>query len=215
MMSASSPQLQRALETLSVPGVFIAHRMISEGDEKALLPEEADAFARSVIKVRRASGAARTVARTLLRKVGLQQQAIVKSASGLPIWPGGVVGSLAHDSEVAVAAVALRRHFSSVGIDVEPAEPLDPPLLAMVATSREREQPSDDPCRGRLLFCIKEAVYKASYPLDGTFLDHHDVEVDLATRTAIICSGRQVNFRYCSSSHIVALAFVAAAHPAA
>ena len=214
-MLASIPQLQRALETLSVPGILVDHRIISDGDEKALLPEELDAFAGSVIKVRRASGSARMLARTLLPRLGLHQQPIVKSASGLPIWPSGIVGSLAHDSEIAVAAIAMRRLFSSVGIDIEPADPLDPALLAMVATSRERERASDEPCRGRLLFCIKEAVYKASYPLDGTFLDHHDVEVDFATGTAAICSGRLLNFRYCISNHIVALAFIAAAHPVA
>jgi 4'-phosphopantetheinyl transferase EntD len=205
--------LQRALKTLNVPGILVEHRMISEGDEQALLPKELDAFAGSVIKVRRASGAARIVARTLLSCLGLPQQAIAKSASGLPIWPSGIVGSLAHDSEMAVAAIAMRRHFLSVGIDIEPADPLDPPLLGMVATSRERKRASDEPFCGRLLFCIKEAVYKASYPLDGTFLDHHDVEVNFATGTAVVCSGRLVNFRYCISNHIVALAFIAAAHP--
>jgi 4'-phosphopantetheinyl transferase EntD len=214
-MLASSPQLQRAFQTLSVPGILIEHRIISDGDEKALLPEELDAFAGSVIKVLRASGSARIVARTLLPRLGLKPQAVVKSASGLPVWPHGIVGSFAHDSEIAVAVIAMQRHFSSVGIDIEPADPLDPALLDIVATPREREWASDEPCRGRLLFSIKEAVYKASYPLDGTFLDHHDVEVDFATDTAVICSGRLLNFRYCISNHIVALAFIAAAPPVA
>jgi hypothetical protein len=57
-MLASSPQLQRALQTLSVLGILVEHRMISVGDETALLPEELEAFASSVIKVRRASGCA-------------------------------------------------------------------------------------------------------------------------------------------------------------
>jgi 4'-phosphopantetheinyl transferase EntD len=82
----------------------------------------------------------------------------------------------------------------------------------MVATPREREQLGGEPYRGRLLFCVKEAVYKASYPLDGTFLDHHDVEVNFAASTAVICSGRLVNFRYCISNHIVALAFISSAN---
>jgi 4'-phosphopantetheinyl transferase EntD len=59
-----------------------------------------------------------------------------------------------------------------------------------------------------LLFSIKEAVYKAVYPLDGVFLDHRDVEVCLASRTAIVRNGRIVNFRYCSAAHIVTLAFI-------
>ena len=59
---------------------------------------------------------------------------------GMPLWPDGIVGSLAHDSEVAVAAMAAQHEFPSVGVDVEPAEPLAPDLLNIVATARERER---------------------------------------------------------------------------
>jgi 4'-phosphopantetheinyl transferase EntD len=142
--------------------------------------------------------------------MGLPQQVIAKSASGAPMWPKGIVGSLAHDSEIAVAATAMQCDYSSIGVDVEPAEPLDPNLRDVIATLRECEQIGDDPGRSRLLFCIKEAVYKAVYPLDRTFLDHHDVEVDFATGTAVTCSGRAVYFRHRVSTHIVALAFIPA-----
>ena len=43
---------------MSVPGILVDHRLIADGDELALLPAEAAAFAGSVLKVRRASGAA-------------------------------------------------------------------------------------------------------------------------------------------------------------
>jgi len=56
------PSLQSAIDALSFPGIVIGHRLISPGDEDALLPEEAAAFASSVVKVRRASGSARIVA---------------------------------------------------------------------------------------------------------------------------------------------------------
>jgi 4'-phosphopantetheinyl transferase EntD len=202
--------LARAIDAISVPGIAIDHQLIMEGDELALLPEEFGAFAASVIKVRRASGAARTVARKLLSRFGQAERAIPKSTAGMPVWPDGIVGSLAHDAQVAVAAIALRREFLSVGVDVEPAEPLDPDLLDIVATTRERENIPDDPCGGRVLFSVKEAVYKAVYPLDGVFLDHHDVEVDFAAGTAAVRKGRLVNFRYGVATHIVALAFIAA-----
>ena len=210
-MTATSPQLQRAIDAMSVPGILVDHRLITEGDELALLPEEMSAFAGSVIKVRRASGAARIVARQLLSRFGQAQRAIPKSTAGMPVWPNGIVGSLAHESKIAVAAVASRREFLTVGVDIEPAEPLDPDLLDMVATPKERQSIQDDPCHGRVLFSVKEAVYKAVYPLDGTFLDHHDVEVSLPTGVAAVREGRAVNFRYCVATHIVALAFIPAA----
>jgi 4'-phosphopantetheinyl transferase EntD len=199
--------LARSIEVLTMPGVLIGHRFIAEGDELALWPGEVEAFANSVNKVKRASGAARIVARGLMRQLGHTEQIVPRSATGAPVWPQGLVGSLAHDSQVAVAAMAHSNQFQSLGIDVEPAEPLEPKLLSLVATASEAIRIAEDPCRGRLLFAVKEAVYKTLNPLDGQFLDHHDVEVNLASGQAITRTGHAVQFRYGLSSHIVVLAF--------
>lgn len=207
-MTVTNPPLQRAIDAISVPGILIGHRLIADGDELALLPEELVAFAGSVIKVRRASGAARIVARTLLSRFGKAPCPIPKSTAGMPVWPAGIVGSLAHESKVAIAAMAKQDEFLGVGADIEPAEPLDPDLLNIVATVKERERIQDDPYRGRLLFSVKEAIYKAVYPLDGTFLDHHDVEVSLSSGAAVVRNGRTVSFRYGVTTHIVVLAFI-------
>src|SRR5262249_50349452 len=128
--------------------------------------------------------------------------------TGAPNWPVGLVGSLAHDASAAVAALASATDFMSVGIDIEPAEPLEPELLDVVATADERKQLVNRQLGGRLLFTAKEAVYKAVYPLDRTFLDHHDVEVDFVNLTAVVRRGRTVPLRIAISTHIVALAFV-------
>jgi 4'-phosphopantetheinyl transferase EntD len=207
MISTSLP-LQRAIDAMAVPGILVDHRLIADGDELALLPDEMAAFAGSVIKVRRASGAARTVARELLLRFGQAPRAIPKSTAGMPVWPDGIVGSLAHDARIAVAAMARQHEFLSVGVDIEPAEPLAPDLLDIVATPRERQTIQNDPLCGRLLFSVKEAIYKAVYPLDRTFLDHQDVEVSLSAGTAGVRHGRCVSFRYCVATHIVVLAFI-------
>jgi 4'-phosphopantetheinyl transferase EntD len=210
MRTADSRSPRCALEAIATPGVLIAHRIIAEGDELALLPKEQSAFENSVIKVQRASGAARIVARDLMRRMGIPQQPVPKAAGGMPQWPEGIVGSMAHDSTVAVAALARRAEFLSVGIDIEPAEPLEAGLLDIVASPRERAEMPNAAAQGRLLFAIKEAVYKAVYPLDLTFLEHHDVEVNLPARTAAVRNGRSVPFHYGISSHIAVLAFIEA-----
>jgi 4'-phosphopantetheinyl transferase EntD len=207
-MTTNNPALQQLLDAMATPGILLGHRVIASGDELALLPEEFSAFASSVDKVRRASGAARIVARDLLSRFGHHHRAIVKSGSGVPIWPNGIVGSLAHDAEIAIAAIAERRNYASLGVDIEPAQPLEPDLLGLVATGAEMPQIHLDPCRGRLLFAVKEAVYKAVYPLDGIFLDHHDVEVNFSSGTAEVRDGRTVQFRYGIDRHIVVLAFI-------
>jgi 4'-phosphopantetheinyl transferase EntD len=204
------PSFRTAINALPLPGIRIGFREISLGDEYALLPQEVAAFAASVVRVRRASGAARMVARQLLAQVGMAGCALPKSSSGAPIWPAGIVGSLAHDSRLAVAAIAPRCDFAALGIDVEPAEALPFELVDLVVTPQERAEMGNDPYNGRLLFAAKEAVYKAVYPLDQTFLDHHDVQISLTHRQAIVRNGRSVELRFCVSDHLLVLAFVRA-----
>ena len=200
------PSLQREINALASPGLLIGHRLISPGDEHALLDEEAGSIASTVVAARRASGAARIVARELLAQLGHSRALLPKSASGEPIWPAGIAGSLAHDDEVAVAAVGPQRDVGSVGIDVEPAVLLPPDMLELIATPQELHKIADDPLRGKLLFAAKEAVYKAVYPLERVFLEFRDIEVDLAGRKAVTRTGRVVALRYCLSPRVVVLA---------
>jgi 4'-phosphopantetheinyl transferase EntD len=198
------------MEALGVPGLLLGHRLISPDDEQALLDEEAASIASPVIAVRRASGAARIVARQLLAQLEYPRGPLPRGASGAPVWPAGVSGSLAHDDEVAVAAVGMRRDFNAIGIDVEAAVALPPDMLALIATPQELRRIADDPLRGKLLFAAKEAVYKAVYPLDRVFLEFRDIEVDLAGRRAVTRTGRAVALRYCISSRVVVVALIQA-----
>jgi 4'-phosphopantetheinyl transferase EntD len=200
------PSLQRELDALVPPGLLIGHRLISPGDEDALLGEEAASIASAVVGARRASGAARIVARELLAQLGHPRAPLPRSASGAPVWPAGIAGSLAHDDEVAVAAVGRQRDVGSVGIDVEPAVLLPPDMLELIATPNERSKIAADPLRGKLLFAAKEAVYKAVYPLERAFLEFRDIEVDLVARKAATRSGRVVALRYSLSPRVVVLA---------
>ncbi|HKS63846.1 MAG TPA: 4'-phosphopantetheinyl transferase superfamily protein [Xanthobacteraceae bacterium] len=205
-MTSVDPLLQRELDALAPPGLLIGHRLISPGDEEALLGEEAVSIASTVVGARRASGAARIVARALLAQLGHPRAPLPKSASGAPAWPAGIAGSLAHDDEVAVAAVGRQRDIGSVGIDVEPAVMLPPDMLELIATPTELGKIADDPLRGKLLFAAKEAVYKAVYPLERVFLEFRDIEVDLGRREAVTRSGRVVALRYGLSPRVVVLA---------
>jgi 4'-phosphopantetheinyl transferase EntD len=203
---AADPSLQCAIDALAVPGLLIGHRVISLGDELALLHEEIASLSFSTIKRRRASGAARRVARELMNSMGFAGLPILRSTFGAPIWPAGVVGSVAHDDRIAVAAVGLRRDLDAVGIDIEPAALLPPDLLELIATPRERRLIADHPLGAKVLFAIKEAVYKAAYPLDHEFLDFHDIEVDLAGRLATTRAGRTLALHWCVFSDVLVVA---------
>jgi 4'-phosphopantetheinyl transferase EntD len=202
------PSLQRAINALAVPDLLIGHRVISQGDELALLKEEMASLSFPAIERLRASGAARGVARELMNSMGFAGLPILKSTFGAPIWPAGIVGSMAHDDRIAVAAVGLRRDLDAIGIDIEPVAPLPPDMLELIATPRERLAIADNRFGTMLLFTIKEAVYKAAFPLDHDFLEFHDIEVDLAGRLARTRAGRMLALHWCVFSHVLVVASI-------
>jgi 4'-phosphopantetheinyl transferase EntD len=204
---AYDPSLASAMGFLASTGVLVSHRIIMPGDEDALLPEERMTFRPSAPIIYRQSGAARIVARHLLDGLGFSGVALPRSISGVPVWPPGVTGSLAHDESVAVAAVARAREFSALGIDVEPAIPLPTELVNLVVTGTERRCYPASVIESRVLFAIKEAIYKALYPLDGLFLDFQDIEVDLHANRGQTRPGKTVTIAFIKSPRIVALAF--------
>jgi 4'-phosphopantetheinyl transferase EntD len=200
--------LLAAMVAMAPTGVRVGCRTIREGDENHLLPQEARSIPSRQPLMRQASGAARWIARGLLADMGLNGVAVLRASSGAPVWPPGIIGSLAHDDEMAVAAVAPVSHIASLGIDVEPAHPLPDDIFALVATGADRADPVNRHLAGRILFSAKEAVYKAVYPLDREVLGYEDIVVDLTTGAAMTKTGRKARVGYCVAPRVIALAFV-------
>jgi len=147
----------------------------------------------------------------LLHEWGQPCEAINKAAGGAPTWPKGIVGSLAHDRETAVAAVSSTSRFLALGIDIEPAEPLPEDLIDIVTTDGERSRLGISPLYARCLFVLKEAVYKASFPLNGLFLDFCDVEIDIQNGIGVVPrTGHQFNVKCEIGKDIVGIAYIEA-----
>jgi 4'-phosphopantetheinyl transferase EntD len=138
--------------------------------------------------------------------LGYPTVAIGREHSGQPVWPGGMVGSLAHDHVMAVAAVASSPNAVSLGIDVEPAEPLPDDVVPVVMTTGDEAGPASRHLAGRILFAAKEAIYKAVHPLDGLILSYNDVVVSLTASCGRTQTGREARLYWCSSPRIVVLA---------
>ena len=208
---ASLPEetaLAEAMAGIAPKSARIGCRVIRDGDEAHLLPAEAHSIPARQPAMRRASGAARWIAHGLLMELGVNDVAILRAPTGAPVWPDGIIGSLAHDDDMAVAAVAPVGHISSLGIDVEPAQPLPDDIFALVATPADRTGAADRHLAGRILFAAKEAVYKASYPLDREVLGYEDITVDLNAGRATTKTGRKASLAYCVAPRVVVLAFV-------
>ncbi len=199
--------LRRLRAALCAHGVRIGARRVSPGDEAAFDEPGGVETATSLAR-RRASGAARIVARRLIGELGADAAApLRRSPSGAPFWPEGVVGSLAHDDEFAVAAVALRSDVARLGVDVEPAEPLPSDLVDRVLSAREKRLTASDRVTERLIFAAKEAVYKALNALDGSPLEYDDIEIRLAEATAVLRDGRSLRLMAQRGERLVAVAF--------
>ncbi|SDY99717.1 4'-phosphopantetheinyl transferase EntD (siderophore biosynthesis) [Amycolatopsis xylanica] len=131
---------------------------------------------------------ARTCARRALAALGHPPAPILRGPSGEPLWPNGIIGSITHCDGYSAAVVARAGTVPALGIDAEPHRPLTEGLLPMIATRAERDRLArlpDGMHWDRLVFCVKEAVYKAWFPLTGQWLDFHeaDVTIDPAERT--------------------------------
>jgi 4'-phosphopantetheinyl transferase EntD len=201
----SGASLKEVLKSWSRPDLLVGCRDIAIGDEFELAPGEIASLHTAKVEARRASAAARIVARELIAQLGTQDVVLPRSGAGPVVWPAGFVGSLAHDQKWAIAAVGRSSHYAGIGIDIEANTPLDADTLNLVMTDNEKRLLGTDAQIGKLLFVVKEAVYKAAFPLDGAFLEYHDIDVDLTAQRAH-ARHRLFHIQTCVSSHLVALA---------
>jgi len=127
----------------------------------------------------------RACARRALARLGLPALPIAAGARGEPLWPAGIVGSITHCAGLRACAVARARDFRAVGIDAEPHAALPAGVLAVIASPAERRALAEhEPAIhfDRVLFSVKEALFKACYPLTGRLLGFEDVDVRISSR---------------------------------
>jgi len=122
----------------------------------------------------------RSLARAALRRLGVSDAPLLVAADRAPRWPTGVTGTISHAGSLCVVAVAALARVRAIGVDVEPAHPLERALWAEICTEDERGwvqacAAADQGLWVRWLFSAKEAVYKMQRPLTGVFLEFHDV----------------------------------------
>ncbi|MFD7553888.1 4'-phosphopantetheinyl transferase [Streptomyces sp. NPDC059835] len=188
-----------------LPGTVVGVDLFGDAPEGVLLPAEEAVVAGVAAGRRREFATVRLCARRALRELGGGPGAaadadsgtgapggvaLLHDADGVPVWPDGVVGSMTHTRGYRAAAVARAADVARLGIDAEPDRPLRDGVLATIATPAELAGGAggagagDGVCRDRLLFCAKEAAYKAWFPHARVRLGFRDVEVSFDDRAA-------------------------------
>ena len=165
------------------PGVAV-EETFGDLPDIELFPEEEAVIAKAVSKRRREFTTARACARAALAKIGVPPVPIVPGVRGAPQWPPGVVGSITHCDGYRACAVARDSDVVTIGLDAEPHARLPDGVCEAVTTRAERIRLAalaaamPDIFWDRILFCVKESVYKAWFPLTGRWLGFEDAAVD-------------------------------------
>lgn len=154
-----------------------------DGFEDGLYPEERQLVSGAVDRRRAEFATVRHCARLALAELGRPPAPILSGERGAPQWPAGVVGSMTHCAGYRAAVLAEQARAVSIGVDAEPHGPLPDGVLRLVARPEELVQ-LDELAAGqpelhwdRLLFTMKESVYKAWFPLTGRWLDFQQASV--------------------------------------
>jgi 4'-phosphopantetheinyl transferase EntD len=163
-----------------LPSIVAAAEMYDDPTDLVPLPEEEPLVARSVAKRRNEFVTVRYCARQALGELGLPPVPILKGDKGEPCWPDGVVGSLTHCEGFRGAVVGRKAEVRSVGIDAEPHGVLPKGVLDAISLPAELGELTSLPAKlhwDRILFCAKEATYKAWFPLTHRWLGFEDAHI--------------------------------------
>jgi 4'-phosphopantetheinyl transferase EntD len=146
--------------------------------------------------------AGRLCAAAALGSLGCHSVRVDRGAQGSPIWPAGVVGSIAHTNNIAAAAVARSDGVQAIGLDIEQVGAVERVLWPTLFSETEKLRLARDNDRSReavaaVMFAAKEAFYKAQWPITREWLDFLDVEVELNGETFDIVPRSQKSWLQC------------------
>jgi 4'-phosphopantetheinyl transferase EntD len=170
-----------------MPAGVASRDTTEDAPESSMFPEEAAHVGKAVDKRRWEYATVRNCARLAMADLGLPPVPLLSGERGAPQWPDGVVGSMTHCAGYRAAVVALNSTIHTVGIDAEPHAALPEGVENAIALDGERAMigrlTAADPGVhwDRMLFCAKEAVYKAWFPLTRKWLGFEEASITITT----------------------------------
>ncbi|MEU2833540.1 4'-phosphopantetheinyl transferase superfamily protein [Streptomyces lavendulae] len=158
--------------------------------QASLHPLEALVVRHAVGARRREFATGRWCAKQALAGLHIPEGPLLPGPHHAPRWPEGVVGSITHCAGYRAAAVARSSDVRMLSVDAEPHAPLPPGVLESIALPEElamvRELRIASPGThwDRLLFSMKETVYKAWYPATARRLEFEDARITINVSAA-------------------------------
>jgi 4'-phosphopantetheinyl transferase EntD len=115
---------------------------------------------------------------------GSEPFAVPMGIDRAPVWPKGIIGSIAHSSDACLAAISRSPRYAAIGIDIEPYAPLPPDIAAEVVHEGDglKLDSGAAPLAQHFaveVFSAKEAAYKCQFPLTGSMLEFNALSIRL------------------------------------
>ncbi|HHR5860542.1 TPA: 4'-phosphopantetheinyl transferase family protein [Providencia alcalifaciens] len=134
----------------------------------------------------------RICAADALSQLGCFQLDVGRGADKAPLWPAGIVGSISHNDNWAIACVAWEHEYSGLGIDIETR--IEPSYLdAMNQYIYTQEEfklmnltVADRLTASTILFSIKESVIKLFLAQNLTLQSFTDIRLIQVRGTLIM-----------------------------
>jgi 4'-phosphopantetheinyl transferase EntD len=148
-----------------LPGCFGAE-VEDAGQDIPIRPLEAAYVENAAPKRQRDFALGRFCAHEALARMGRDEPAIPMGAAGVPVWPGGIIGSITHTNGYAAALVASQGEYQAIGIDAERIGGVTEALMPRLFGPAEQEWLMSQNAQKRgaaltIFFSAKESFYKA------------------------------------------------------
>ena len=160
--------------------VYVCCKLIND-DNGELFDVEMEFIKNAVEKRVMEFTAGRIAVRNILEKIGYKNFPILQGKLREPVWPSELSGSITHDGDYCIVAISYKSKVSLLGIDLTTDKKLDRDLVNLICTEDEiifiesRDAQFKNIDIYKLIFSIKESIYKCLFPLVGEIFDFHDV----------------------------------------
>lgn len=166
--------LDSALGSLLPAGIKHAVGRIPEGP-RFRFQAEAERMGSAGDYRKREFAGGRDCARAALGRAGFPEEPIPADDDGVPVWPAGARAAISHSRAYCAAVAARSAEYRILGLDLEKTNRLSRSAIARVVHPKEQAYVQGDQQQASLLFCAKEAFFKAQFPVWRTNANFHDL----------------------------------------
>ena len=184
------------LQSILPPNCFSCVEVINNTNsdsEFTLYPEELALTKKMSSKRLYDFSSGRYAARKLLLNYEIEKHPILIGENRAPIWPTGIIGSISHSENLCIAVISDKKALNSIGVDIESSKRINADILPLICNEEEishiklLEKASNINIltNAKLIFSIKESLFKCLNPLINNWIDYKEmqVKIDLKQRT--------------------------------